>query len=165
MSQTSYPESIPVAKPGLIADVGPHKIISRAAEGDILFGLFVTQGTDIDKQAKLPAAVTDITNVNPQKALGFAQREQTIESKEGSIDGRKDEETVGILKNGNIWVRLAAGATPIAGEPVNIRFQNGEEGFATETVSGDTGVLGNAFFAGAESTVDGVLIAEVRITK
>lgn len=165
MSQTTTNTSIPEARAGLIADVGSRKVISRAAEGNLLFGLFVTRGTDNDVQAKLPALAADIVNAATTKALGFTVREQTIENKEGSIDGRKDKETVGILKDGNIWVRLSSGSTPIAEQDVYIRFQNGEEGFATETNTGDTDLLGNAKFVGTEITVDSILIAQVRITK
>lgn len=97
MSQLTYNLYMPEKHIGLISDARPHLVETKAAEGEILFGYAIVEGTDPLIQVKIPAVT------------GKAFRGISISTwaKEQDIlgDGKyKDKEAVNILRQGEIWV-------------------------------------------------------------
>lgn len=95
---------------GMLADMGPKEVISRAAEGAVPFGKFVVLGTDKDNQAKLPAASGDIV---AQKVLGVSLHDHARESQnDGLAAGYLTKESMSILKKGMVYVTAEEAVTP-----------------------------------------------------
>lgn len=113
MVQTSYKFNHDRGKEGGIADAGQRLVLSYAAEGAIGFGRFATLGTDPDKQVKLPSQATDITG---KGGIGFAVRQA---NNEGNVTFA-DEDTVGVLAEGQIYVKVEENMTPLS--DVYIRY-------------------------------------------
>lgn len=117
MSQTTYKFDFLEGKDGLIADTGPNYIISRAAEGAIQFGRFVTQGTDLDKQVKVPTAAADITTTS--NAMGVAVRKENVEvtSEPAAV---ADTDDIAVMRQGRIYVLVEEAVT--ADSSVYVRY-------------------------------------------
>jgi len=109
MAQTSYKFDFTEGKDGLIADTGPNYIISRAAEGAIQFGRLCVLGTDKDTQADLPDAAADITTA--ANVLGVAVRKENVEITSEPA-GVSDEDDIGIMRQGRIYVLVEEDVTP-----------------------------------------------------
>lgn len=126
--QSSYSERQPVAVAGMIANMRNWDGITRSNETDagIGFGLAVSRGTDTEKGCKLAGAIADF--------LGVSMRDVTLEVTQD--DEYADNQNVGILTMGEIWVQVTG--TPGPDDPVHFDATTGV--FAA---SGGTGpVLG-----------------------
>ncbi len=118
MVQTIVRQELRFAVPGALFDVGFHDIISKAAEGAIPFGRAVIEGTDPETQTQLPQ--TALTTF-----LGVAARdnkEQQFVPNLG-VNEYDDEDTVGILQEGRIWVQMVE--TVAIGDAVSAWFDLG----------------------------------------
>ena len=103
-AQTSYSINQGVAYAGGIYDLSKSDLISRAAEGDLDFGIVVTRGTDADSQAIAGGVGTDL--------LGITVRDV---GREGVASGEimySDTETAGIMRVGYIWAVCPSGCVP-----------------------------------------------------
>lgn len=104
MTQLTYNLYMGAKHIGMISDARPHLIETRAAEGIILFGYAIVEGTDPLTQVKIPAAtgkafrgISISTWAKEQDALG---------------DGKyTDKEAVNILRRGEIWVMVNGNVT------------------------------------------------------
>lgn len=115
MSQTVVRQNLRVAVPGMIADLGFSDIISRLAEeaNGISFGLGVVGGTDLEKQCKLPSG----TGVGFIGVAAKDHKEQQFTPTLG-VNLYDDEDAVGILRSGRIWVQVVE--TIVAGDAVYV---------------------------------------------
>lgn len=102
MSQTVVRQQLRASVPGALYDVGFHDIVSRAAEGVVPFGAPVITGTDVERQCLQPLAT--FTGL-----LGVAARDNKEQQFVPTLGQNEydDEDTVGILQSGRIWVPLA----------------------------------------------------------
>ena len=165
MSQTSVIEQ-GVARSGLLADLGLREMLSFSAETAIPFGLFVVRGTDMDKQCKLPAAATDVTD--RKKGLGVAVALQTLEVPlMGTADPQYLKDfTVAVLTFGRIWVPTEDDATDES-KSVYVRHTVDAAltkigGFSASAGAG-LSVLSNARWMGEDVTVDGTRLAQLEV--
>jgi len=102
MSQTLVRQALRLAVPGSLFDIGFHDIVSKSAEGIIKFGHGVVPGTDPETQIKTPsAAIVDFMGV-----AGRDNKEQQFVPTLG-VNEYDDEDTVGIVQKGRIWVAIA----------------------------------------------------------
>jgi len=62
--QTSYPQNAPVAFPGMKADSGFDRVVSRLAEEDIPFGYGLVGGTDKENQVRMPVLNQSILSID-----------------------------------------------------------------------------------------------------
>ena len=144
MSQTSYAQQAD-SMDGLKGDIGPHKVVSYAAEVAIPFGRFVCLGTDKEKQCKLPALAADITSL-------FAKRGVALQSHamENPADGLAPQyaikKTVSVMTKGTVWVKVEDAVTPLSAP--HVRFADGNLGlFRSDVDGGDAHMMCELFNA------------------
>ncbi len=155
--QTSVSQNPDRALPGGLADITvPKSSISGPAGEVIPYGALAIKETD--GKIMLPDAAADITNVAVQK--GIAVRRHHFETKSGSVDQYDINESVELLVVGSIWAKLKADMA--LENPVEVRFQNGDEGDFTGTSTGDTATLAGAIVREA-GTAAGDAIAKLDI--
>ncbi len=137
MAQMNYGYSTPIGEAGGIIDLAPYAIDSYANEeetGKLKFGVGVVQGTAPGKQVKLPAS-----DSTADKFEGVIVNRRTTEyDLEGKIHIRKDA-TVGVMRYGRIYVRIASGVTPAYGKSVYMLNSGDEAGLFTTEASTTTG--------------------------
>lgn len=166
MSQTSVGEQ-GIARVGLLADLGLRDTLSFAGEEAIPFGALVVRGTNAEKQCKLPAADTDISDA--KKVLGVAVAVQTQEvpfpTNTANPTYIKDY-TVSVLTFGRIWVRTESAAT----DPTKDVYVRHTAAGALNVIGGfsdaaGTGLekLDNAKWMGNDRMVDGVQLALLQV--
>lgn len=100
MTQLNYNLYQGAAHAGLLYDIEPHRIITNAAEGAILFGRAVVAGTDAEKQVMLP---------DPSGLEKFRGVAKSTWAQEQDITGEgqyKDKAAVNVMKQGVIWVEI-----------------------------------------------------------
>ena len=108
--QTSYPDRIPVAVAGQVANMVPATFISRTVEGadDLEFGTAAAQGA-LDKGC-VPFG-TGATNI-----LGIVVRERSLDA--NTPDAFPPESSARIMTKGVVWV--TASVEVDAGDPVYV---------------------------------------------
>ncbi len=117
--QTSYPTSIGVAIPGMLADMGPKDIVTKThATLKVLFGLFIARGAD-DELGKIPALATDVTT----NGVGFVVADQSQESlTDSAAPGVPAGKQFNVLKKGRIWVTCEDAANYTYGMQASVRY-------------------------------------------
>jgi len=95
--QTSYENKMAKAYPGLIADLEPKVIRSKAAEGNVAFGLAVELGTDPEKQVKVAEGGA---------ATGISVRDLAHENDSSGVALYSDEEAVAYMQEGFIYCSI-----------------------------------------------------------
>ena len=157
MSQNSYNIDQPEAFAGLKADSEFDKVESYALESlEMRFGIFAAVGTDPVQQVKIPAAGDTIRgiaihqHVEKELVTGKAVYTQTM--------------TVGVLRQGVVWMRVATGASLAVDGPVyaNIDVAS-EEGFAVELAGTDNILIPTGVVRKLGTDPDGNAIAAVEI--
>ncbi len=163
MSQTAVREELRVAVAGMIADstLG-NDIISRAAEEalGIPFGFAVMEGTNVETQCSIPAT----TGVAFLGVAAKDQKEQQFAPTLG-VNLYDDEETVGILRRGRIWVTIFEDV--VAGDPVRFWVQAGavaipgEWGTTLEANDSSQITVGAAFVKGGTAAGTGIALLQL----
>lgn len=143
MSQTAYAQQS-TAFDGLKGGLGPEFVSSYAAEAAIPFGRFTCLGTSAEKQVKLPALSTDVTNLLAKR--GVALQSHARENLANSLAPQyAAKETVSVMEKGTVWVKVEDAVTPASS--VFVRFQGGDEGlFRSDADGGDAAALADARF-------------------
>lgn len=168
MSQTIVRENLRVAVPGMIADLQFGDVITRLAEeaNGIPFGLGVVPATDIETQCKLPAG----TGVGFLGVAARDHKEQQFVPTLG-VNLYDDEEAVGILRVGRIWVQIVE--TIVAGDAVYIWDTSGTViagalpgyfGKTADTTKNSLFTSGGAWIKGGVGTVAAPAIALLEIS-
>jgi hypothetical protein len=129
---------------GKIASHIPDEmIVTKIAEGAILFGRALVRGTAGD-QAKIPASASD-------EFVGVAGR--SIEAADLDDEAYADEDPVACVETGVVMVHVEEAVDP--GDPVRIRHTAATGkvpgSFCTTADNGKTAVLDGAEFAGSTS--------------
>ena len=101
MGQTAYSLNAAAALPGMIADIEPHEIVSKKAEGAFGFGLVVVRGT-ADDQVKLNGTVQ----------FGVSVRDLARENNSSGNTQYEDNDVAAVMKKGYIWVEVADTGSP-----------------------------------------------------
>ena len=111
MAQTSYDQDMAAAQEGLLAEIGPNRVISRTNGDavDIPPGRCVVRVSDTT--VKLPAAAADLALTKVKGISVFAQ------DQEGT--NVKPKGTFNVLRNGYAWVKVEEAVTE--GDPVFVR--------------------------------------------
>lgn len=165
-AQTSYNFHTAHGVAGGLFDISPYTSDSRnneEADGKVKFGLGVVDGTALGKQVKLPTSASKKENFEGV-VMNSHSHEQDFY---GDVKLRKGE-TVGVLKNGRIHVRIAPESEPKYGDAVYLITDGEYAGyFTTETgVSEEsyTAVKLNGYYIGAKST-DVIAPAYIKVDK
>lgn len=169
MAQLKYGYSTPVGEAGGIIDLAPYAVDTFTNEedtGKMGFGVGVVTGTAAGKQVKLPVSASTAANFE-----GVVTNRRTTEyDLEGKIHIRKNA-TVGVMRYGRIYVRVATGATPAYGKAVYMLNSGDEAGYFTDKASTTTGEPSNTVtvnhvavkgrFLGEADTTRGIAAVEL----
>ena len=98
MTQLTYNLYQAAAHAGLLYDIEPHRIVTRAAEGVIIFGRALVAGTDAEKQVILPDPA------GLEKFRGIAEATWAGEQSIAGQGEYKDKAAVNVIKQGIVWV-------------------------------------------------------------
>lgn len=146
-AQINYGFKTAMGEAGGIVDLAPYVINSFAnAEetGVMKFGVGVVAGAAAG-QIALPTA-----EATAAKFEGIVVNRRTNEyDMEGKIHIRKMS-TLGVMRYGHIYGRVAAGATPAYGDPVYMIKSGEEAGYFTNSADGNLAI--NARFISAVDT-------------
>ena len=150
--QLSYTYHTPKGVPGGLLDINAYSIDSRINEeekpGVMMNGMGVVQGTVPGTNVLLPAAGATVGKFEGVVMTGFTnQRDMDGETLLAPL------QTVGILRWGRAWVRVAPDLTPAYGDALYLITAAGAtRGFFTNEPSGNLAVKGS--FLGGLGTGD-----------
>ena len=155
-AQINYGFKTAIGEAGGLVDLAPYAINSFANEaetGKMKFGVGVVKGT-VAGQVKLPEAGSTAAQFEGI----VVNRRNTEYDMEGKIHIRKLS-TLGVMRYGHIYGRVAAGVTPAYGDPVYMVKSGDEAGYFTNSADGNLAI--NARFIGAVDTT--VQIAAIEL--
>lgn len=148
--QSTYSATMSPAVPGMIADMQNWNGVTRTCEtaAGIAFGVAVGRGDDDPaKKAKVGGALTDF--------LGVSTKDITLDHPAATLDKYAENENMGILTEGSIWVRVSD--SPSADSPVHYDATTG-----IFKSSGGNGPVRGARYLGSVVTVaDSVTVCKV----
>lgn len=150
MSQTAVTDQ-GLPEDGMKADLVDDYVVSKVAEGALPFGRYVNVGTDKDKQAKLPAAATDITTVGNN--VGVVLHSHAMESSLTESPRYPDKALASVVRKGTVYVKPEQAVSP--SDSVFVRFK-GKKQVQTLVFDADL-ITGNS----VDGVVDGVAITTV----
>lgn len=130
-TQTTYGYATGKGLAGGIYDMYHYPVDSRFNEeenGKLRFGVGVVPGTIPGSNVKLPTAESTAAQFEGVIVNGF-DRQQDLEGKLSILNNQN----VGVMRRGRIWVRLAANVTPSYGNALHMIVDGDEAGcFATD---------------------------------
>lgn len=145
-AQTRYGYSTPIGAAGGIVDLAPYAIdtfLNEENNGVLKFGTGVVQGSKSGINVKRPTSDSTVA-----KFEGIVTNNRTTEyDMDGNLFIRKGA-SVGVMRYGRIYGRIAAGVTPAYGDSVYLISSGDEAGFFT-----------NAAASTAEDSADASTIA------
>lgn len=147
--QTSYGYFVDRGAPGTLYDNAPHEVLSRRSEEDdgaIKYGVGVVTGTTKGVQVKLPDTDSSLLSFEGVVIDGYTDEM----NKKGEVVIRNDA-TVGCVRHGNVWVRLADGVEPAYGDAVYLITDGDEAGYFTNDADGGL-KIDYARFIGSKGT-------------
>lgn len=131
-AQIHYGYNTPMGAAGGIVDLAPYAIdtfLNEAENGVMKFGVGVVRGTNPGVNVKLPSATGD-------KFEGIAVNNRTTEyDLEGNLAIRKGA-SVGVMRYGRVYGRVAEGVKPAYGDPVYMVATGDEAGYFTNVADG-----------------------------
>ena len=133
--QTSYGNQTPKGVAGGIYDMFHYPVDSRfneEADGVLRFGVGVVPGTLPGSSVKLPAADSTAAQFEGVVLNGY-DRQQDLSGKLFILNNQN----VGVMRRGRVWVRLAADAAPKYGDPVPL-LNSGDDVGCFSTTGGLT---------------------------
>lgn len=155
-AQINYGFKTAIGEAGGIVDLAPYAINSfanAADTGKMKFGVGVVKG-ETAGQVNLPGADSTAAQFE-----GIVVNRRTTEyDMEGKVHIRKLS-TLGVMRYGHIYGRVAAGVTPAYGDPVYMVKSGDEAGYFTNVADGALAI--NARFIGAVDTT--VQIAAIEL--
>jgi len=161
--QTVHATEMPVARAGLVADIGvAQDTISRLAEdaAGAGAGLFVTAGTDAENQAVAPTATGEVTGGGALGVVMYDASKMPARTAAAMAAGNEFdvEESLPIVQKGRVWVLCDATATITANTAAFVRFvAAGAEklgAFRQDADAGDAVALPNAKFVTSHRDVN-----------
>ena len=145
-AQTRYGYSSPIGSAGGIVDLAPYAIdtfLNEEDNGKVKFGMGVVTGTKKGINVKLPVKASAAANFE-----GVTVNRRTTESDmEGEVALRKAA-SIGVMRYGRIYVRVAKTVKPGYGDPVYLITEGDEAGcFTNAAASTDSGSADKATIA------------------
>jgi len=156
MPQLTYNFDMSVAVAGMVSDSRAANIISRAAEGDVDFGLALIQGTDPKVQVKVPLAAAGVFEGISVESWNVVQ---VLSTNTGLY---KDTESVPVLRKGKIWVHIDQDIS--INDPVYFRHTGGNEGyFRKDADTGNADLVPTGVFRGDATAASGIAEIEINL--
>lgn len=145
-AQTRYGYSSPIGAAGGIVDLAPYAIdafLNEEDTGKMQFGMGVVTGSKKGTGIKLPVKASTAANFE-----GVTTNRRTTEyDVEGDLKLRKAA-TIGVMRYGRIYVRVAAGVKPGYGDSLYLITEGDETGcFTNAAASTEPGSANKATIA------------------
>lgn len=124
--QNTYSYSTPVGVAGGLYDITDYVIDTRTVESDngvMKLGMGVVCGSVPGTNIDVPSADSTADVFEGVTVNGFTQQHD-LEGKIALYNGQ----SVGVLRRGRIWVRIAEGVTPSYGDPVYMSIAEDDAG-------------------------------------
>ena len=135
-AQTRYGYSSPIGAAGGIVDLAPYAIdtfLNEEDTGKMQFGMGVVTGAKKGIGVKLPASGSTAANFE-----GVTVNRRTTElDLEGELKLRKTA-SIGVMRYGRIYVRVAAGVKPGYGDALYLLTDGDEAGYFTNAAGSGT---------------------------
>lgn len=132
-AQTRYGYSSPIGAAGGIVDLAPYAIdafLNEEDTGKMQFGMGVVTGSKKGTGVKLPVKASTAANFE-----GVTTNRRTTEyDVEGDLKLRKAA-TIGVMRYGRIYVRVAAGIKPGYGDSLYLITEGDEAGCFTNAAA------------------------------
>lgn len=132
-AQTRYGYSSPIGAAGGIVDLAPYAIdafLNEEDTGKMQFGMGVVTGSKQGTGIKLPVKASTAANFE-----GVTTNRRTTEyDVEGDLKLRKAA-TIGVMRYGRIYVRVAAGVKPGYGDSLYLITEGDEAGCFTNAAA------------------------------
>lgn len=155
-AQTKYGYSTPMGAAGGIVDLAPYAIdsfINEEEAGAMKFGIGVVDGSKSGATIKKPA-----DGATANDFAGITVNNRTTEYDiEGKLHVRKGV-SVGVMRYGRVYGRVANGITPAYGEAVYLITTGNEAGFFTNASGANTVAVKGRFMSGKDTTANIALI-------
>lgn len=156
-AQTRYGFSTPIGSAGGIIDIAPYAIdtfLNDAENGTMKFGMGVVEGSVPGKSITVPTA-----GATADKFEGVTVNNRTTEYDiDGALSLHKNV-SVGVMRYGRIYVRVAKDAQPTYGDAMYLIVDGDEAGYFTSDAGSNIAVKGR-FMSSVDST-SGVAMAEI----
>ena len=130
MAQLSYNYQTPKGVAGALLDIAPYRVDSRLngeeTAGALKFGMGVVRGNTPGSDVLIPTKDSEAAEFEGLLLTGYTN--------EMNMDGEitiKHLQTVGVLKYGNAWARLAEGIAPEYGDDLYLVIDGPEAGLFT----------------------------------
>lgn len=137
-AQTRYGFNTPIGAAGGIVDLAPYAIdtfLNESENGVMKFGMAVVQGSAPGVNIAVPAA-----GATAAKFEGITVNNRTTEY---DVDGKlalHKGASVGVMRYGRIYGRVAEGVTPAYGEAVYMIVTGDEAGCFTNSADGNVAI-------------------------
>lgn len=158
MAQTRYGYTTPIGAAGGIVDIAPYAIdtfLNEEDNGVMKFGVGVVQGSNPGVNIAMPE-----TGATAAKFEGITTNNRTTEyNVDGTLTVNKGA-SVGVMKYGRIYGRVATGATPAYGDALYLVISGDEAGYFTNE-AGDTAIAVKGRFLGGVDSASGVASIEL----
>lgn len=157
-AQTTYGYGTPKGVPGGLYDISCHEVNTRMNEeedGKLGFGVGVVQGTSKGHTVKLPVAVSTADLFEGVTIYGVT----TEYDMSGKVVIRKDT-TVGVVRTGKVWAKVAAGITPAYNDKLYMITDGPEAGYFTNASGATTIEIKGKFIGEADNGIAPVLLPD-----
>lgn len=155
--QSNYSYQTPKGVPGGLADISPYSVDSRLngedTAGKLKFGMGAVQGNNPGKDVKVPDSETTADKFEGVVLTSFTQQ-QAIE---GGVK-LNPKQTIGILRYGKAWARIAPDITVNYGEKLYLVTDGENAGLFTNEDT-DSIVVNGRFISGADN--DTIAMVEI----
>lgn len=148
--QNSYNYSTPKGIPGGLYDQSAHVVdtrINEAENGVLRFGMGVMQGSSPGSNITIPAAGGIATKFEGVAVNGFTQQQDL----EGKVSLNKNQ-SVGVLRHGRIYARLAPEVSPAYGDTVHLVVSGDHAGLFTNTENAENTIPIHAKYIGGKGS-------------
>lgn len=156
-AQTRYGYNTPIGAAGGIVDLAPYAIdtfLNENANGVMKFGMGVVRGSNPGTNVAVPA-----DGATADKFEGITVNNRTTEyDMEGNLALRKGA-SVGVIRYGRVYGRVAADVKPAYGEAVYLVVSGEEAGCFTNVADGNVAIKAR-FLGGVDSTAQ---IAQIEL--
>ncbi len=156
-AQTNYSFDTPKGVAGGKVDLAYDEVVTRQneeADGKLKFGMAAAVGTSAGSTVKVPVEGTTKVQIEGV-VLHAANTEQDMS---GKVILKKDA-SVGIMRKGHVWGRLATGVNPTYGATAYVVTSGDDAGAFTDAA--DNGLDIGAKFGNASDTDNGIAVIEL----
>lgn len=162
-TQKRYGYRTAMGAAGGIVDIAPYAIdtfLNEEDTGKLMFGMGVVQGAKAGKGIALPTG-----DSTAAKFEGITVNGRTTEyDVEGKLALRNGA-SVGVMRYGRIYARVAADANPAYGDPAHLIIEGENAGLFTKTASVSSGsktvAIKGRFLSGIDSTGNNIAVVEL----